>query len=461
MAWKYDRPRAIYPDAQSSLDTGEGLGVTHSTRTPYERALRNFYMQANRNRAKKPEDLLRAAALAEDAGIDASGSLTSVSQQNTRNQRLAAIDAQQAQAMLLSQYRKAQQEDFRRRMREAASSGGDLEAMKAEAVALGSDPAQYDRAANALRRSLKNRKAPIIDRRDGGPVTEGTPGKDDQASVLSPGQAVIKTDAAKTLSSEDLNKINAQKATVDIPGVTRKPAAGNRAPWPSATLSEDVINGIPTGDEDTQAAQEEEDPDLSSLMRKIKRGANLVSGTMFPNLSAIANGERLNVGNVAGGIGEAATTALTFTPVGPLAAVGTGLMQGFAPDIGEKAAQAIRRPTEWAAKNFIPGFEGVRSDEQMAADNAAAEARHREIRKAALAKKAATSPSPTPTTMRKGGPVRKSAAPIVPALVMKGEYVMKKSAVDHYGEAFMDNLNKARVRKDAKGRFVLSAKSRH
>jgi hypothetical protein len=322
MAWNYDPPRQIYPDAQSALSTGEGLGVTRSTsgRTPYERALRNLYMRANRNRAKDPQALVDAAALAEKKGVDVSGSLTAASQENTRNQRLAETRQAEELIALPGRYKKAQQDRIRSMMRKAASEGKDVTSFREQAIAAGAEPGQFNRAAAWMTKNLKPKDVTA-----GGPITTGTPGVDDVPTKVTPGQYVMKSDAVDNLPQKDWTKINNGEATVAVPEI--KPP-------------------------------------------------------LKPPFDVPSN-----------------------PPVPP------------APVPAEKNKIPSKLPER--ALGFQPGGR---------ADPYGVYGRK----------------------FKNGGKVD--------ALMMKGEYVMKKSAVDKYGDGFMDQLNAGNVRKDAKGRFVLKSK---
>lgn len=452
MAFNYDLPPAIYPKSGSRLSTGEGLGVTHANRTPYERAMRNLYMRANRNRAKDPKALLEAAALAEDAGIDVSGSLTAASQANTRNQRLADIEAMQAQADMPRQARLMRQSNIRQQMRAAASRGEDLSGFRDEAISEGAQPAQFDRAARVMAQTLRKSGKSVVDRTGGGPVTTGKTGVDDNLSLLKEGQAVIKTASAKNLPKQGLAEINAGKATV-VPAGTPPPTADATATSPDESGTESDYTE--SGQKAIDAARMADNITTAGLI-----GAPLV-GTLMKRLASKA------APAAAAALPQAATAAAgTVAKAGRLATagrVGLNLLKGA--NLPLLAASIAAEPAgDWLgrkAASLLNNEAGL--DAQLAASNAAAAEREK-TRVVTPRKLINVGTEDAPKwifqKMKKGGMVAgKDKTRDIPALVMKGEYVMQKSAVDKYGQSFMKHLNDGRVRKDAHGRFVYPKKS--
>lgn len=136
----------------------EGLGTTHSVRTPKERAMRLVYQRANRMRRSNPKALLDIATRAEEEGIDISGSLTSNSQENSRNQKLADTQYAEEIVALPGRKRNALQDSIRQQMRKAAAEGKPLSDFRSRAIEAGADPAQFDSAAGVMTRTLGKKK---------------------------------------------------------------------------------------------------------------------------------------------------------------------------------------------------------------------------------------------------------------------------------------------------------------
>lgn len=215
MAWNYSLPAPIYPESQSSLSTGEGLGITTpSGGSPYERAVRNLYRQARRNRQKDPKAVVEAAALAEKEGFDVSGSITAVSQANARNRMIQETKAKQEIAALPARSLEMNRNRIRQRMKEAAAKGQEMPGyLKDEALAAGANPDQYDRAASYLKRTL-GPKTPVVDATKGGLIDKGTTGKDATGVVATPGSFVVPAAVVPTLGLPALEDLNAGRAEV-------------------------------------------------------------------------------------------------------------------------------------------------------------------------------------------------------------------------------------------------------
>ena len=136
----------------------EGLGTTHSVRTPKERAMRIVYQRANRMRRANPKALLDIATRAEEEGIDISGSLTSNSQENSRNQKMAETKQAEEIMAIPARKRSALQDSIRQQMRKAAAEGKPLSDFRSRAIEAGADPAQFDSAAGVMTRTLGKKK---------------------------------------------------------------------------------------------------------------------------------------------------------------------------------------------------------------------------------------------------------------------------------------------------------------
>ena len=133
------------------------LGATHASRTPNERAMRLLYMQANRNRYSNPEQLQRVAAAAENQGIDASGSLTSESQDYTRRAQLE--ESKQAERLMALPMESAR-DRLRQDMRTAAAAGMPLSQYRNKAIGLGARPGVFDRVAADWQKRYKSLTQP-------------------------------------------------------------------------------------------------------------------------------------------------------------------------------------------------------------------------------------------------------------------------------------------------------------